>query len=210
MTSDVMYTTGWSFMRGRLALEHQWLSIDEARRMYEADTGEGPMVIDAALRGPNGDPEPRWVIGLGAGVPRVTFLDGAQSIWRQIDWEQIDGRWWRWITYDHEYPNQSRKWEVYEAEYVSKAVVMPDGTGRIELTEGENGPSGVGNSPRLKMRFTNRAVDSYWIDIPQFGDWAALADPGPSTYDVAGLNVHGAEALELLGNQAALEQVILP
>ena len=26
----------------------------------------------------------------------------------------------------------------------------------------------------------------YWLDFPNLGDWAALTDPGPSAYEVAG------------------------
>lgn len=206
MTSHVMYTTSWNFLLDRLPRGHNWISNDEAREMYDRKTG--PVVIDATTRGPSGDPEPRWVIGLKGGTPRVTFVDDTRSIWRQVDWKYIEGRWWRWITYDNEYLNSSHKWAQYEAEYMLKAVVMPDDTGRIEIAEGENGPRGSDNAPVFTMRFTNRAADSYWIDIPQFGDWAPLTDPGSSTYEVAGLSARGAEAMELFEKEG--EQEMLP
>lgn len=194
MTLDVMYTTSWNFLKGRLPRDHEWLDAGEARRLYEGN--EGLMVVDAMAKNADGTPVPRWVIGFGTLGPRVTFIDAMKSIWRQVDWKRTDGRWWRWITYDNEYPNEARQWSEHEALFLARTIIHPNGSGRIDIAEGDMGPEQV-------QEFTGGARSSYWTDIATFGDWSALTDPEPSSYQVAGLTVSGKEAMRFLASESS-------
>ncbi|MGH4000307.1 MAG: hypothetical protein ACRDTJ_22925, partial [Pseudonocardiaceae bacterium] len=43
------------------------------------------------------------------------FFDGHGTRWRRVDYDLIDGHLWRWITADHTYPDDSRRWAINEA-----------------------------------------------------------------------------------------------
>ena len=119
-------------------------------------------------------------IGISGGV-RVSFFD-AHTIWRQVDWDLIGGRLWRWITIDYSYPDQAQTWRHGDAISSVETHLWPDDTGKIVVHDRRT-PRAEGCSV---TQLSGRSSDRYWLERPTFGDWDALADPGPSAYEVAG------------------------
>ena len=122
------------------------------------------------------------MIGVGQSGVRVQFFDEHMNVWHQVDWDRIDGRLWRWLTYDWEYSDTTRHWEKKDAVLDAEAMVRPDGDGDITIQDRRTGQT-------LETEFRSRASEAYWLDYPEFGDWAVLAKPGPSAYQVAGREV---------------------
>lgn len=177
----VFYTTGWNRLTRRPVADHEWITAGEARDLYEQFAGLD--VVDAAVVDPNGVPQQRWVVGIGtSGGVRVSFFDAHNTIWRQVDWDLIDGRLWRWITIDYSYPNQAQTWRQGDAINSVETHVRPDDTGKIVVHDRRK-PRSEG---RRVTRLSGRSLDTYWLERPVFGDWGTLVDPGPSAYEVAG------------------------
>ena len=182
MTQDVLYTDRWNDITRRPALGHEWLDVDTASSRYQSTTGID--VVDAPDRDTQGVPRPRWVLGIGtSGRVRASFYTPAHSLWRQIDYDWTEGRLWRWITVDYTYPNDTDTFTEDEAVLDVQAEVRPDGTGDLAVVDRSTTPM-----RRLVTEFVGMARDTYWIDVPEFGNWAGLANPGPSAYEVAGRN----------------------
>ncbi|WP_460706490.1 hypothetical protein [Myceligenerans halotolerans] len=174
----MFYTTSWNDITRLPSGDSAWTPEDEARRLYEKKAGL--TIVDASKCDADGAPFPRWVLGFGASRRvRAQFFDEHMTLVHMVDWNWIDGRLWRWLTYDWTYPNTTQHWEQNESVARALSGIEPDGTGYIELLH---------KQPRreLDIEFTDRAQDSYWVDYPEFGDWAALADPGPTALEVAG------------------------
>ncbi|WP_460706494.1 hypothetical protein [Myceligenerans halotolerans] len=112
-------------------------------------------------------------------APRVIFFDEHMTIVHMVDWKYIDGRLWRWITYDWIHPNTTQHWDQDESVTEALAEITPGGAGVLELSDDRN-------NRELDIEFADRAQGSYWVDYPEFGDWAALTDPGPTALEVAG------------------------
>lgn len=180
MTEDVLYTARWNGITRRPVADYEWLDAAGAEELYS--TGSGLEVVEAANLDAEGVPRPRWVIGLGAsGRVRVRFFDKDTTLWRLVDWDNVNGRLWRWITYDYTYPSSDQQWSEKDSVLTEKASVQSDGTGYVVSIDKTTKPG-----RRLKTEFTNRGLDAYWIDYPRFGEWAELIEPGPSAYEVAG------------------------
>lgn len=165
--ADVLYTTRWNILTRRPIAEHSWITEEEARRRYEAN--EGVEIVEAAERDERGNPRARWVIGAYAGF-RVQFLSPAGSVLRLVDWDLIDGRLWRWVTVDYNYPDDNRRYEMAESLLTIKTSARPDGTGSMSVSNKELEQTDV-------THFSDVATDSYWMDVPAFGDWDRLTDP---------------------------------
>jgi len=179
MTQDVLYTTFWSQMTRVPPPEVGWLNEEQARMQFE----QGDLqVVDAAHRDADSLPWPRWVIGIGtSGRVRVRFFDEHTTLWRLVDWDNIDGRLWRWITYDYTYSSTGKQWSEKDSILTEKASVQTDGTGYVVTVDKSTKPG-----RRLKTDFADRASGAYWLDYPKFGDWVGLSSPGPSAYEIAG------------------------
>jgi len=179
MTQDVLYTTFWSQKTRVPPPEVGWLDQEQARAQF----GKGDLqVVDAVHRDADGLARPRWIIGLGtSGRVRVRFFDEHTTLWRLVDWDNVEGRLWRWITYDYTYASTDQQWSEKDSVLTEKASVQSDGTGYVVSVDKSTSPG-----RRHKTEFTDRASDAYWLDYPQFGEWAVLAQPGPSAYEVAG------------------------
>lgn len=181
--NTVQYTTEWNRITRRPIAGHTW--IDEARARDLYDGMKGLDVVDAETVDDTGVPVQRWVLGIGtSGRIRASFFTLYNTIWRQVDWNWIDGRLWRWTTVDYTYPTQDRKWRQGEATSTVQSTVLPDGTGHLLTVD----PAKPRDEQRHYADLIGRSSDTYWLDRPVFGDWAALADPGPSAYEVAGFD----------------------
>lgn len=176
MTQDVLYTTRWNGITRRPVADHEWLDADAARERYGVNDLD---VVDAVTRDADGTPKPRWVMGIGQSGVRVQFFDAQMNVWHMVDWDRVDGRLWRWLTYDWEYTDATQSRAQRDAAVRAEAMIRPDGNGDIEIRDQRTGQT-------LETEFSGMASEVYWLDYPEFGDWAALADPGPSAYEVAG------------------------
>lgn len=184
MTDDaVLYTTSWNNLTRQPIAGHEWVEPTQAHKMYEAF--EDITIVDAATRDGDGVPMPRWVIGTGTSARfRVQFFDANTTLRRLVDYNWIDERLWRWVTYDYTYDDLSRKRLANEAARTCKAAVKPDGTGTLTTVV-----TGANSRPtRQSTKFNDRASDAYWLDRPAFGEWQALTLPGPSAEEVAGID----------------------
>ena len=168
MSDDVLYTTRWVSKVRKPFPGHRWLSVDEARAAYES--GSKIEVVDAVERDTEGNPRPRWVIGLGiSGRVRVQFFTPGGSVWQLTDYDSIDGRLWRWITDTFVYPDQEAFYIQPQAVTKITAKFRPDGTGTVSFDERD----GMVNTARM----TGSPVEGFWLDRPRFGDWADLTNP---------------------------------
>ena len=179
MTGDVWYTTSWSHTTHEPTPGHEWLTNEGASEYFLRKRPGGLDVIDAHVVDAGNRPRARWAIDWGGVGARVRFFTEAGSTWRTVDWELIDGRLWRWITIDWTYPDDTRIYRSSEAILDVRASARPDGTGDFTTEDVTTGQESF-------VELTDAAKPSYWIDVPTFGDWTVLADPGPSPYEVAG------------------------
>lgn len=177
--SDVLYAEKWNGLLMRPM--DGWLDTPTAQSLYESPAGV--MVVDAARRDQDGNPLPRWIIGTDMSGVRVQFFNDLGTRWRRVDYDGVDGRLWRWITADYAYADEARRWLTNETAYTVQTTVKPDGTGFFKVIDSRD--------PTIRpVRSTTPvhglAKPSYWLERPAFGNWAALADPGPSAQQVAG------------------------
>ncbi|WP_182113858.1 MULTISPECIES: hypothetical protein [unclassified Actinotalea] len=168
--TEVLYTSRWNPLTGRPAMKHRWLPEDEARRAFESGSGI-ITIVDAATRGDGDVPRPRWVIGAGAkGRVRVQFFTPGGAVWRQIDYDDIDGRLWRWICITYVYPDDQTRYMRLQATRILTEEFRPDGTGRVK------------DDSKLEPNvdaytLTNAPVGAFWMDRPDFGNWEGLTNP---------------------------------
>jgi hypothetical protein len=164
-----MFTNFYNDWTGRPGGDEPWMGEAEARSLYG---NEGVIVVDAAIMGPDGIPRPRWVLGFGWGV-RVSFYDEFRSVWRIIDYDRVDGRYFRKEVSDYLYPDATRRYNLNEAVLEVDAGARPDGTGFVEVSDFVARKAST-------TEFRDIDVSSFWLPIPGFGDWDALTDPGRS------------------------------
>ncbi|MGH3998558.1 MAG: hypothetical protein ACRDTJ_13980, partial [Pseudonocardiaceae bacterium] len=167
MTQDVLYVGSWNdLLMEPMAGEDGWLDEADAQAHYESP--DGVMVVDAAHRNASGEPMPRWVLGFGASGVRAQFFDGHGTRWRRVDYDLIDDRLWRWITADHTYPDDSKRWAINEAVRSVTTTVKPDGSGFLKVVDSADPDS---RPTRSTTELTSVAVDAFWLDRPAFGAW---------------------------------------
>jgi len=113
------------------------------------------------------------------GVRAQYFAAHGGSIEQSADYDDRDGRLWRWITIRYIYPEDARFYEEFECSAMYTAHFEPDGTGYIDFEEGKDTVD--------RARMTDAPVSGFWLDWPAFGHWQDLADnnygvpPGPTT-----------------------------
>lgn len=182
MTTTVRYTEQWN----RLLMEPMagcgWLDEDKARELFESQAGPGVMVV-----GGDGDGDdflPRWVLGFGVGPDvRAQFFNQNGTLLRLVDYAGTAGRLRRWVTIDYVYPDHSRRWRQRDTLLSADATINDDGLGWFTLLA-KTDPA-ERRPVRTTMEIKVPIPDSWWLERPSFGDWAALADPGPSSWEVA-------------------------
>jgi len=166
LMSEVMYTTRWNDLTRRPNGGHTWLTLDEARRLY--DSGEGVEIVDASTRDEDGTLRPLWVIG-AEGRFRVQLYTPGGSVARSVDWDLIDGRLWRWVTREYVYPDDGTQYMEFDAVLALTTSARPDGTGSFTIRDKETGQTHV-------TEFTDVATDGYWLDVPAFAEWGPLVN----------------------------------
>lgn len=175
MSSDtVMFTDFWNDLTGEPIAGHEWFSEAEARKRYGTSL---VIAVDAAIMGPDGIPRPRWLVSVSRGA-RVEFLDEHRNTWRMVDYDPVDGRYFRTETTDYLYPTDDRHYGLSEAVLKVEAMARPDGTGAVTVVDRAAGQKSI-------TEFRDIDVSSFWVDAPAFGEWDALTDPGESATDAA-------------------------
>lgn len=170
----VMFTDRWNRMTGRPAGDLPWMTEAEARERY----GKSLVIaVDAAIMGTDGIPRPRWLVAVSWGA-RVEFLDEHRNTWRMVDYDPVDGRYFRTETADNLYPTDDRHYGLSEAELKVEAMARPDGTGAMTVVDRAAGQKSI-------IEFRDIDVSSFWVDAPAFGEWEPLTDPGESATDAA-------------------------
>jgi len=172
MSGQVAYTTLWNDLTRRPIGGHRWLTDVEAQSAYGTHSS-GLDVVDAVERDAQGVPRPRWVIGLTAQVNprvRVRFFHPSGSLWRLIDYDNIGGRLFRWISVDYTYPDDARLYAEFECVMNVAATFRPDGTGIVTIDDKRQ--------PNIQQATLDGApVGGYWMNMPAFGHWGQLSDP---------------------------------
>jgi hypothetical protein len=186
-TGTIGYTTRWNDLTNRPSADHDWIDEGQARDRFERN--EFIDVVESSTIGSDGLVYPRWVMGIAglrgvAGGARLEFHDGQGSIWRAVDYQIVQGRLFRFNVADFDYSTDQQRWEMSEATAGVEVTVDPDGTGTVERWE-------AGGDQEL-TEFTGLDVSDHWLEVPAFGDWDALADPGPSASEIAEGARHGA------------------
>lgn len=162
-----MFTDFYNDWTGRPGGDLPWMSEEEARARY----GKSVVIaVDAATVGPDGIPRPRWLVAVSRGAI-VEFLDEHRRTWRRIDWEPVDGRWFRQKVADYFYPTDDRHYRVSEAELKVEARAKPDGTAYLTVLDRAAGQ-------RSETEFHDVDVSTFWAVPPAFGEWDAFTDPG--------------------------------
>lgn len=181
----VRYTERWNNLLMRPAGGCSWLAPKTARDLYETKPGPGVMVVGGTEDPQTGDLVARWVLGFGtsSGV-RVQLFNEHGTLTRVIDYDGIDGRLWRWVTIDYLYKNDTQRWSQRESILTIDTTVRPDGQGYFSTVDKQDSSSP--RPVRESMEIEVPVLDSYWVDLPAFGDWGRLADPGPSAWEIAG------------------------
>jgi hypothetical protein len=166
-SGGVLYAGRWNERLRKPIKGHDWLSAEEAAQRYAA---RAEFVAVDATRGPDGELRPRWVLGFGArGVRARFFTPGGGSIEQTTDYDDRDGRLWRWITRRYLYPDDARFYGQSESVAMYTAEFDPDGTGYIDFTE-------KGKPAVDRARMTDAPVSDFWLEWPEFGRWDDLAD----------------------------------
>ena len=172
---DYAYLGRWNYKLNKPALGEEWISEDAARQMYEAQQGKFDVVPLAIADGQGGEPRPvpPWVLTAYAKGPlafRVTFVNPVGSIWRMIDYKDVDGRLFKWVVVDYSYPDTTSRYRLDQNTMVVDGSFNPDGTGSLTIND-KSKPT----VDRLSMDQVD--ISKHWMDRPPFGAWEQLTDP---------------------------------
>ena len=187
MTGPVWYCTRWNDLTRRPIAGCEWISEGQARDRFERN--EFIDIVESSTIGSDGLVYPRWVMGIAglrgvAGGARLEFHDGQGSVWRAVDYQIVQGRLFRSNVVDLVYSSDQQRWEMDQAIRGVEVTVDTDGTCAVESWEA--------SGDQKLTEISGLGVSGHWLDVPEFGDWDALADPGPSASEIAQGVRHGA------------------
>lgn len=166
MNDSIRYADYWTEGRGPSAVT--WIDTAEAERRYVSGSASF-----TAVGRPTGAASPRWALTVAATrAVRVVFLNDHGSRVRSIDYDWREGRLWRWITTDFEYPEQCRRFRREHALRVTTATCEPDGRARAEIVD-----KSVSTDLKDVISFEDAPINGFWLDRPGFVSWADLVDP---------------------------------
>lgn len=184
---DVLYTSRWNAaLRQPMPISPPWLGAEEAEERWQTRTRAGELsIVDASVRDPDGRPRPGWSIGVGFTGVRVRFYTrGGGSIWRSVDYDDRDGRLWRWTTTEYVHPDDERFYRQDQATRIAIAKLEPDGTGYVDFND-------KSKATVDRARLTDAPVAGFWLDWPEFGHWEDLANPDYGLGDDPGSTLGG-------------------
>ncbi len=164
------YASAWNPTTGRPLAGHRWYTEDEARIAF--DLGAGLDVVRVACKRDDGAVRAWWVIGIAPGeapMVRVQWFTAGGSVVRMSDYDNLDGRLFRGRSISYEYPDDARRYYLFEAVRRESARFRPDGSLRAEQMVAAHGIDRFADE-------TGQPVDGFWMDFPTFGDWELLGD----------------------------------
>ena len=193
MIGPIWYCTRWNDLTRRPIAGYEWINERQARDRLERN--EFIDVVESSTIGSDGLVNPRWVMGIAglrgvAGGARLEFHDGQGSIRRAVDYQIIQGRLFRSNVVDFAYSTDQQRWEMGQAIAGVEVTVDPDGTGTVERWEA--------SGDQELTEFTGLDVSGHWLEVPEFGDWDALTDPGRSATEIA---AQGDDIVPIVGSR---------
>ena len=171
--AEYAYCGSWNAKTRKPLAGEDWLSPEEARSRYEGSVAAQFSVVDAGSTIP-GAVSPFVIVfskSLESLGVRTKFFNAAGSEWRAIDYKYIDGRLFKWIVREQTYPDDENYYKFDGATSYREATFLPDGHGSLGVDNKK-----PGEQPVL-AEFRDIPVESYWLDVPAFGNWDQLADP---------------------------------
>ena len=99
---------------------------------------------------------------------RVQLFTPGGSIARSVDWDLVDGRLWRWVTTEYVYPDDDSPYLESDATLEITTTTRPDGSASFSVRD-ESGETHV-------TQFADVATNSYWLDVPAFGQWGPIVN----------------------------------
>jgi hypothetical protein len=165
--TDYSYLGRWNFLLNRPIADEGWIDDVEAQRRYESGSGLFA-AVDARAR--NGA-APKFVIEVSPSKVdpgfRAIFLNDAASIVEVITYKTVDGRLFKWISVNYEYPDETTKYELDESTIIVKGKTSPSGDGLLTVNDK--------SKPTVeKISFRDVPTDDLWLPVPKFGEWANL------------------------------------
>lgn len=122
-------------------------------------------------------PLPGWVIHSSTSFG-VDFFDKHGSTRRKVVYEWIDGRLFRSSITDRSYPDDQQFWRENQSTGKTAIMFKPDGTGLLENRV-------RATKERTVTELIGLDVSAHWLEVPAFGSWEALTDPGMSASEIA-------------------------
>ncbi|GAA4625856.1 hypothetical protein [Cellulomonas oligotrophica] len=169
MIGSIRYADYWTEERANSATT--WLDVEEAKRRYE--TGDAAFTALVWPRGSEVRGRPRCAINFGQSRRvRVVFLNEHGSRVKTVEYDWRDGRLWRWITTDYEYPNDERRYAFDRATERVTATFEPNGDARVEIVDRVAAPQ-----EKQVITFEDAPVQNFWLDRPPFEAWGDLLNP---------------------------------
>lgn len=171
------YLGAWNSRTKKPIAEEGWITPAEAQTKYDELTGHFEVVPYAVFEGQSRDPRAGtpWTVrfySAGEWRFRSTFFDDHGSIYREIWYQLIEGRLFKSLVSEFTYPyapddgRQNRSGAVV----TTNGSFAPDGTGTLEIND-------KSQSAVERLSIDQIDVSGHWLDVPAFGEWAALADP---------------------------------
>ena len=107
---------------------------------------------------------------------RSTFFDEHGSVRRVIWYEVLDERLFRSevTEYTYDYGRDPGRRDEDECVLLTHGLFKPDGTGTLQIND-----KSAATTQRLSVDQMN--VSGQWLDVPAFGDWSRLSDPGSAS-----------------------------
>jgi hypothetical protein len=168
--TNYRYLSRWNFLLNRPIGGEGWIDDNEARRRYESGSGLFAIVDSDAG---DGVAVPKFVIEVSpsrtAPAIRSTFLNNAASIVEMIDYKFVDGRLFKWLDLNYEYPDETTKYGQDESILILDGKIEPNGDGVLRVNDK--------SKPTVeKVSFRDVPVDDLWMPLPKFGEWENLAN----------------------------------
>lgn len=179
MHAKYAYVGQWNARLRRPMPGESWLDEADARDAYESRSRRFDVVsADARAEGADGrgGPAPFVLTVWAGGVSAATtqFYTEHGTLWRSIEYKEVDGRLFTWIVDDYSYPGDDKRYAASQSILHLTGTFDPDGTGTLTVND-KSKPT----VDRLSMDQVD--VSGNWFERPAFGDWGPLVDPGAGT-----------------------------
>lgn len=171
------YLGAWNSRTKKPIAEEGWITPAEAQTKYDELTGHFEVVPYSVFEGQSADPRPAtpWTVRFHSeGVWRFssTFFDDHGSIYREISYKLVEERLFKAsvVEYGHVYGPGDGRHDRAQSTSLTRGRFAPDGTGTLEINDK--------SQPTVeRLSIDQIDVSGHWLDVPAFGEWAALADP---------------------------------